>query len=97
MPLYTYSCKCGVEGDKLRSFDERDDLLTCPECHFPMARDLCAPQVRTFKAGWYPNLGPKPVYIESMQQLRDESKARGITSHYEADNVVWSTSTRRWI
>lgn len=97
MPLYSFTCKCGVRGESIRNFDERDQPTPCPECSKLMTRDFSCPRVVLFKAGWYPNLDVNAVRIDSMQQLRDESSKRGLRSAYSEDNTVWKTSTNRWV
>ncbi len=41
-----------------------------------------APAVHIFQAGWYEHIDSKPIYIKSRQQLREETRSRGLTSDY---------------
>lgn len=44
MPLYVYGCeRCEVEVEELRPMDRADDLVECPICKRPCAREVSAP------------------------------------------------------
>jgi hypothetical protein len=48
---------------------------------------LSAPRVALFKTGWYNNVGTKPVYCDTPQQLRNACDASGLRSIYLEDSV----------
>ncbi|MFN8094111.1 MAG: FmdB family zinc ribbon protein [Vicinamibacteria bacterium] len=44
MPLYVYACdRCEVEVEELRPLNRADELVACPICKWPCAREVSAP------------------------------------------------------
>ncbi len=44
MPLYVYGCeRCEIEVEELRPMDRADELVECPICKWPCAREVSAP------------------------------------------------------
>lgn len=40
------------------------------------------PAVHIFREGWFEHITDKPIYIKSMRQLKEETRSRGLVSHY---------------
>lgn len=87
---FNYKCSCGNEFRKLMQVDI-DKTLQCDKCGSdvesidPLLVDGKCAQYIPFKEGWYEHLGPKPIYISSMKQLREVAKENGVYSHYAED------------
>lgn len=41
-----------------------------------------APAVHIFPEGFFDHITDKPIYIKSMKQLKEETRKRGLISHY---------------
>lgn len=54
MPIYSYKCTlCGREYDKMKSFEESDEVDECPYCHGEGKREMSEPSVVFKGSGFY--------------------------------------------
>lgn len=84
MPLYDYRCVgCGERVEKIVRMEDRDGEMKCEKCGERLKREvtLCA-GFRPFPAGWWNDIGPKPLYIEDERQLKEACEEHGCYSHY---------------
>lgn len=93
MPMYGYQCMtCKVIWSEFRSIDERNNTK-CVKCGASPKHVIiqpAAPRISHFKQGWYEHIGPKPVFIATPQQLRDECEKTGSKS-VALENSVFKT------
>lgn len=83
MPLYDYKCtKCGKKTEEMKRMEARDEEMTC-ECGGDVKRclTLCS-GFQPFPAGWWRDIGPKPLYIEDRTQLKEACDKHGCYSQY---------------
>lgn len=59
------------------------------EKHMRTPRPGVAPVIVSFPAGYFRDLGPEPVYVESAAQLRQECASRGKYSVYLENSGVY--------
>lgn len=86
MPLYDYKCEfCGSIFEALRLVALRE-TAKCPNCKGEGKKQVSIPNVILFHKGWYENIGPDPIYIDSFKQLGKECKKHGSGSVYLDDS-----------
>lgn len=85
MPRYDYRCPKGHEFDDIVKIAERHQVA-CPECGL-LGDIIHKPTTLIFfHEGWYEHLGPEPVYVKNMNQLKRICEERGLTSRYVEDS-----------
>lgn len=93
--MYNYECLvCSKEFTAFNIIRNRKDT-TCPKCGKHSSEGyitlkVAAPRISHFKQGWYEHIGPKPVFIATPQQLRDECEKTGSKS-VALENSVFKT------
>ncbi len=86
MPLYDYTCpECSNEFDEFALMADRHDVQ-CPKCSAKAELVFRPTSLIFFHEGWYEHLGPEPVYVKSMDQLKRICEERGLTSRYVEDS-----------
>lgn len=70
MATYSYWCKCGYEGEVIKSIHLHDSPESCPKCQSLMDRDFskCRIYISNFKGHYNESLGR---YIGSQGDIRD--------------------------
>ena len=85
MILFDFKCKiCGKVEERILKV--HDELQFCP-CRGVMKKLFSgdSANIIIFKAEYYDNIGPVPIFIESRDQLREECKKHGGISRYLED------------
>jgi putative FmdB family regulatory protein len=84
MPIYCYSCAdCGLEFDELRSFEKKDDPMSCPDCG--------AGSKRLEVTGFSFNSGPLDPKRDTLVSPKEIDKAVGA-----AADKSWQGYNERW-
>lgn len=79
MPLYQYKCQaCNCQFEELRQIAERKWSAECPDCQAPAVRIIASCAGHVWKPGFFYHLGPKPVWIQTKEQLRTECRKRNL-------------------
>ena len=85
MPIYVYSCKvCSHKWEASRPVVDRRKER-CPTCS---SIPFVVPQVQKFvpfHEGVYEHIQKDPMHITSKRNLKDECRAREVTSQYIVD------------
>jgi len=80
MPIWDFECKkCGNIFEEVSKISDSDNIR-CPKCQGETKKvwlQLNKLAYKKFPEGFWNDLGPKPVYISSRRQLREEVKKRG--------------------
>lgn len=85
MPLYDFYCpQCNKTEEHICKPDERDQQLCA--CGTKMEYRITPSRYIPFHEGWYPNLGPDPVYVSSKRQLKNICEERNLGSVYLDDS-----------
>ena len=96
LKLFTRECVvCRWTGEELL-----EDAMVphlCPKCGSDTVWRPGRPALIFFKEGWYEHIGEDPLYISSMQQLRDQCAANGVYSEYAEDSSVHRSSRHKEI
>lgn len=75
--VYRYCSKCN-EGTKMPA----DKCSGCGEPYSDSKENAPDYYVQAFRSGYYEHIALDPIYIKNRKQLRQETEARGLTSHY---------------
>ena len=87
MPLYDLKCLDCEHEEEVSAKISEYKLIRCPICHGETKVVFSKPPGdSTFKARWYPHVGPEPIYVESKKQLAAECKKHGTRSAYLMDS-----------
>lgn len=92
--IRTYEClDCRLEAEYV--VDEKGPE-NCKRCNsVQLELRFGRPALHFFRKGIYENIGPDPIEISSMDQLKRECDKHGVTSHYERD-TSHGTKPKRW-
>jgi hypothetical protein len=92
--VFTRECvSCGVLWDVL--LEHAMEPHVCSRCGKPTEWRPSAPKLIFFKEGIYEHIQENPVYISSMQQLRDECAAHGVRSEYAESSSCHRSTTHK--
>ncbi len=86
MPVYVYQCSgCSARWEEFHTVAERHEE-SCSTC--VNSKLFIVPQVQKFMPfheGVYEHIAKDPMYITSKKRLKDECRARDVTSKYIVD------------
>lgn len=80
MPLYDYKCrdpKCAHEFEEFSTIAKRKQAK-CLKCGSKAAIIVSSGTYHQFEEGFWTDLAPDPIHIDSKKQLKAECRARGL-------------------
>lgn len=89
MPSYNYECEeCDVFFTRFQTIEKRNTTV-CPKCHDTATlRPPSPPAIATFKPGWFQDIAPDPIYVETPKQLLQECEKHECYSSYLENSGV---------
>lgn len=108
MPTYRYEvfaehgdCGCQLERVcsivEMTTFEAGPPLPRCAHGNF-LGRNFNMRRSPVFHEGFYDNLGPEPIYVTSMDQLKRAARDTGNYSHYAQDmGGMFGAKEGRWV
>lgn len=75
--LHDFECPDGHVQEELVDTPPEFASVSCKKCGQLMHHVVMGGKAHTFTPFWHPNLGHKPVYIQSWKQYKKELRDRG--------------------
>lgn len=84
LKLHDFECPaCENRQEHLLDTPPNMVNIHCPRCKTVMEHVVIGGKAHTFQPLWHPNLGHKPVYIDSWRKFKQELRSRNLSSEYD--------------